>query len=105
VDTATSAVEIRPREEDALGVAKGGDASGRQLATKGRGVQHRQGDKLAGTDAGKRVVSVVAGWGWRGPPAGADQSAARNPLRLGARAGRSGGLVARGGRCRPYQME
>ena len=96
VDTATSAVETRQRDEDARGAAKGGDAGGRQLAAKGRGVHHRQGDKLAGADAGKRVVSVVAGGGRRGPSAGADRPAAGNPLRPGARAGRSGGPAAWG---------
>jgi hypothetical protein len=41
----------RPGGAHARGVAKGGDAGVRQLAAKGRGVQHRQGDKLAGTGA------------------------------------------------------
>jgi hypothetical protein len=90
-DTTTSAVETRQREEDARGAAKGGDAGERQLAAKGRGVQYRQGDKLAGTDAGKRVVSVVAGGGRRGPSASTDRPAAGNPLRPGAQASRSGG--------------
>ena len=80
----------------AWGAAKGGDAGGRQVAAKGRGVQPRQGDKLAGTDAGKRLASVVVGGGRRGPSAGAGQPAATNPLRPGARAGRSGGLAAWG---------
>jgi hypothetical protein len=83
-------------EEEAWGAATGGDAGGHKLAAKGRGVQHRQGDKLAGTDAGKRVVSVVAGGGRRGPSAGGDRPAARNPLRSGDRAGRLGRLAAWG---------
>jgi hypothetical protein len=94
VETATSAVDAGKRDEDARGAAKGGEAGGRQCAAKGRGVQHRQADKLADTDAGKRVVSVVAGGGRRGPSAGAGRPTARNPPRPGARAGRSGGPAA-----------
>ena len=86
----------RPGGAHAWGVAKGGDAGGRQLAAKGRGDQHRQGDKLAGTGAGKRLASFVDGGGRRGPSAGAGRPAATNPPRLGARAGRSGGLAAWG---------
>ena len=65
--TASSVVEACKRDEDARGAAKGGDAGGRQLAAKSRGDQQGQGDKLAGTDAGTRVVSVVAGGRRRGP--------------------------------------
>jgi hypothetical protein len=96
VETATSAVEACKRAEDAWSAAKGGDAGGRGLAVEGRGDQQGQGDKLAGTDAGTRVVSVVAGGGRRGPPAGAGRPAARNPQRPGERAGRSGRLAAWG---------
>ena len=86
----------RPGGAHARGVAKGGDAGVRQLAAKGRGVQHRQGDKLAGTDAGTRVDCVFDGRGRRGPSAGADRPATKNPLRSGDRAGRLGRLAAWG---------
>ena len=94
--TSSSVVEACKRDEDARGAAKGGDAGGRQLAAKSRGDQQGQGDKLAGTDAGTRVVSVVAGRRRRGPPASAGRPAARNPQRPGERAGRSGRLAAWG---------
>ena len=94
--TASSVVEACKRDEDARGAAKGGDAGGRQLAAKSRGDQQGQGDKLAGTDAGTRVVSVVAGGRRRGPPAGAGRPATANPPRPGARACRPEGLAAWG---------
>ena len=96
VEIATSAVDARKRDEEARRVAKGGKAGGRRLATKGRGVRHQQGDKLAGKAAGKRLASVVAGGGRWGPSVDASRSAARNLLRPGARAGRSGGPAAWG---------
>jgi hypothetical protein len=96
VETSTSDMDTGKRDEEARIAVKGGDAGGRQLAAKGRGVQHRQGDTLAGTDAGKRVVYVVVGGGRRGPSAGADRPTAGNPLRPGARAGLSGGPAAWG---------
>ena len=94
--TASSVVEACKRDEDARGAAKGGDAGGRQLAAKSRGDQQGHGDKLAGTDAGTRVVSVIARGRRRGPPAGAGQPAATNPLRSGEQAGRLGRLAAWG---------
>jgi hypothetical protein len=96
VNTATSAVDAGKRDADAQEAAKGGDAGGRQLAAKGRGDRHRQGDKRAGKIAGTRLASVFAGGGRRGPSAGAGRPAASNPMRLGARAGRSGGPAAWG---------
>ena len=96
VETATSAVETHQRDGDAPRAEKGGDAGGRQIAAKSRGDQQGQGDKLAGTDAGTRVVSVVAGGRRRGPPAGAGRPAATNPLRPGEQAGRLGRLAAWG---------
>jgi hypothetical protein len=95
--TAAPAVAVEKREEEeAWGAETGVDAGGRQLAAKGRGDQQGQGDKLAGTDTGTRVVSVVAGGRRRGPPAGAGRPAARKPLRSGERAGRLGRLAAWG---------
>ena len=93
---AAAANALRSGGLHAWGAAKGGDAGGRQLAAKSRGDQQGQGDKLAGTDAGTRVVSVVAGGRWWGPPAGAGRPAATNPLRPGEQAGRLGRLAAWG---------
>ena len=84
------------RDSEARRAAKGGKAGRRQPASKGRGVQCRQGDKRAGKAAGKRLASVVAGGGRWGPWAGAGRSATRNPLRPGARAVRSGGSAVWG---------
>ena len=98
VETATSAVDTRKREEEARRAAKGGKTGGRWLATKGRGVQHHQCDRLGGKAAGQRLASGVAGGGRWGPSVGAGRPAARNPLRLGARAGRCGGSAAWGPR-------
>jgi hypothetical protein len=84
------------RDTEARRAAKGGKAGGRQPASKGRGFQRRQGDKRAGKGAGKRLASVVAGGGRRGPSAGAGRPATRNPLRPGARTVRSGGSTAWG---------
>ena len=84
------------RDTKARRAAKGGKAGGRQPASKGRGVQRRQGDKRAGKGVGKRLASVIAGGGRRGPSAGAGRSATRNTLRLGARAVRCGGSTAWG---------
>jgi hypothetical protein len=95
VETEISSVDAW-RDSEARRAAKGGDAGGRQLAAEGRGVQRRQGDKLAGTDAGKRLASVVDGGGRRGPSAGAGRPAAANPPRPGARAGQLVGLAAWG---------
>ena len=82
--------------EHAWGVAKGGDAGERQHAAKGHGDQQEQGGRLVGKAAGKNAISVIVGQGRRGPSTGAGRPAATNPLRLGARAGRSEGLVAWG---------
>ena len=87
VETATSVVDARQRDEDARRAATGGDAGRCQLAAQGRGGQRGQGDKLAGTDAGTRVDCVFDGRGRRGPSAGADRPATKNPLRSGDRAG------------------
>jgi hypothetical protein len=96
-ERATFAVKACKRDEDARGAAKGGDAGGRGLAVEGHGVQLEQGDKLAGNEAADtRLVCVSAGGGRRGPPTGAGRPAAMNPMRLGARAGRSEGLAAWG---------
>jgi hypothetical protein len=84
------------RDSESRRAANGGKAGGRRPASKDRGVQRRQGDKRAGKAAGKRLASVVAGGGRRRPSAGAGRSTARNPLRPGARAGRSGGSTAWG---------
>ena len=59
----TFAVDAGKRDEDARRAAKGSYAGGRQLATKGRRVHRRQGDKFAGKATGKRLASVVAGGG------------------------------------------
>jgi hypothetical protein len=107
VETATSAVETRQRDEDVRGAATGGDAGGRRPAAKGRGDHRRQGDKLAGKATGTRLAFVVAGRGRRVPSAGTGRPAASNPLHFGARAaelvGRGDRLL--GGRRRPRQME
>jgi hypothetical protein len=66
------------------------------LPPKAAGGQQGQGDKLVGTDAGTRVVDVFDGRGRRGPSAGADRPAAKNPLRFGDRDGRVGRLGAWG---------
>ena len=55
VKIATSAVIAEQREEEERGATKGGGD-----ATKGRGDQPRQGDKLAGKTVGTRLVSVLA---------------------------------------------
>jgi hypothetical protein len=91
------------QDSESRRAAKGCKAGGRQPASKGRGVQRRQGDKRAGKAVGKRLASVVAGGGRRGPSAGAGRPTARNPLRPSARAGRSGDRRLEG-RCRPCQM-
>ena len=96
VETATSVVDARQRDEDARRAATGGDAGRCQLAAQGRGGQRGQGDKLAGTDAGTRVDCVFDGRGRRGPSAGADRPATKNPLRSGDRAGRLGRLATWG---------
>ena len=67
-----------------------GYAGKRRLAAKGRRVHRRQGDKLAGKAAVKRLAHVAGGGGRRGPSAGACRPAERNLLRPGARAGRAG---------------
>jgi hypothetical protein len=74
-------------------VAKGGGAGGRRLASKGRRVQRRQGDKRAGKAAGKRLASVVAGGGRRGPSAGVGRPTARKHELIGWGAGGLGAVT------------
>ena len=62
VETATSAVETRKRDEDARGAAKEGDAGKRQLAAKGRGDQPGQGGKF-GKDVGNSTRET-RWWFW-----------------------------------------
>ena len=94
-DAALSAADAR-RHGTARGVARGGKSGVSRFVTQGRGDQRRQGNKLAGKDAGTRLVSIFVRGGRRGPLAGAGRPAARNPLRPGARAGRSRRLTAWG---------
>tara|TARA_B110000971_G_scaffold146296_1_gene149403 strand:- start:1 stop:696 length:696 start_codon:yes stop_codon:yes gene_type:complete len=89
VETEISSVDAW-RDSEARRAAKGGYAGKRRLAAKGRRVHRRQGDKLAGKAAVKRLAHVAGGGGRRGPSAGACRPAERNLLRPGARAGRAG---------------
>jgi hypothetical protein len=84
------------RYGDAWGAAREGSAGTRRPADQGRGDQRRQGDKRTGKAAGPRLVLVSVGGGRWGPLAGAGRPTAGNPLRLGARACRLGGLDAWG---------
>jgi hypothetical protein len=92
-DAVLCAADAR-RHGAARGAARDGKSGVSRFVAQGRGDQRRQGDKLAGKAAGTRLVSVFAGGGRRGPSAGASRPAANNPLRPGARAGRSGGPAA-----------
>jgi hypothetical protein len=93
VETEISSVDAW-RDSEARRAAKGGYAGKRRLATKGRRAHRRQGDKLAGKAAVKRLAHVAGGGGRRGPSAGARRPAAGNSLRPGGRAGRPGELHA-----------
>jgi hypothetical protein len=72
VDTGARTISVDAwRDSEARVAAMGGEAGGRhaRLAAKGRGVPHRQGDKLASqAAAGKRIAFVFAGGGWRVAP-------------------------------------
>ena len=89
VETEISSVDAW-RDSEARRAAKGGYAGKRRLAAKDRRVHRRQGDKLAGKAAVKRLAHVAGGGGRRGPSAGACRPAERNLLRPGARAGWAG---------------
>jgi hypothetical protein len=110
METATSAVETRKRDDDMQGAAKGGDAGGRQLAAKGRGDQPRQGGRFAGKAAGKPTTSVRVGRGWCGPSTGAGRPATANTLRPGGQTRWSGGsscggfALAAPGKCRRHYL-
>ena len=84
--------------------AKGGEVGGRRLAAKGRGVQHRQGDKLGGNTTGKRLDPVAARGGRR------SRRLALAGRRLESRCVLVHELVGLGdwrlgSRCRPFQLE
>jgi hypothetical protein len=54
------AVDRRKRDEAGRGAARGDDAGVGRLAARGRGDQHRQGDKLANQAAGTQLACVFA---------------------------------------------
>jgi hypothetical protein len=98
VETATSAVDAW-RDSGARRAAKGGEAGGRRLAAQGRGVPHRQGDKLAS----ESPLSLLEGCSGGRRLALAGRRPRTRCVPGHELVGRRDRLL--GGRCQPRQME